>query len=130
MTDEEEIAVGQLDVDSSLEEVLPRHARELVRVLSDPRSQVAAVRRRIEIEIRFDARVDVARACGQRRHRRDDGLSEILLQPFVAAVEKDLVPAYRSARRGAVLMTRERRRLVAVEEVARVHLAVAKELEA
>src|SRR5207237_4826283 len=75
-------------------------------------------------------RIDDAGPGSSGRNRGDDRLSEVLLQSFVPAEEEDLVPAQRSACDAAVLMPRERRRLADVEVVARVHLAVAEELEA
>ena len=129
VADEQRILVGQLHVDPPLQEVLPRHARELVRVLPDARSEVASVRQRIVIEVGSDGGIDGARAGGRGRHGRDDGRAQIFLQPLDPPEEEDLVPHQRPAHGAPVLMAREGWRRAHIEEVARVHLAVAEELE-
>ena len=129
MTDEEQILVGQRHIDPSLQEVLPRHARELIRVLPDARPQVAAVRQRVEIKVGPHHGIDGARAGGSRRHGRDHGRAQVFLQPFDSPEEEDLVPYHRSPHGAPVLMARKGRRLAHIEEVPRVHPAVPEELE-
>jgi hypothetical protein len=133
--DEERVGVREGVVDPDGEEVVARDAVRGADELGRPATQVPAVRAGEEVYERAASRVhgDVAggqdaEACvvvGDDRDARD---ALELAQPLVAAEEEGLVLDDRAAEGEAELVAPELR-LPVVEEVARVQVVVAQELE-
>ena len=130
------VGIAERVVEASLVEVLARRLVLLVGEDADALrgARVAGVRRREQLQVRRHDRIDRkerTRSRGVGRHERSRRDAEILLQPLDAAEEEEPVLLQRTTEARSELMARERRRIVApIEEVARVHRAVAEELEA
>jgi len=129
---EERILVGDGVIDSPLIERLPRGLIHFVRERRNPPAHFGAVWQRIQIEVRTHHGVDWEERGGTGRlagHEARVGNPQVLLQALHSPEEKQAVPPDRPARACAKLIAAERRRLGAVEEAARIHRAVAEELE-
>ena len=133
ITGKDRILVAQRVVDPALVEVLARRLVELERVDPDAVAQIAAIGRWEQIQVRPRGRADGRKRPGSHgiaRHGRGRRHAEVFLQPLDAAEEEQAVLLNRAAKAGAELVPAERRRLApSIEEVARVHRAVAEEFE-